>query len=94
MELSTLVWESRICVWSKGLVQGANCSPPDKSLSELSLLVNLSGIHPQQHHLSMLVPPSDHLPSISPPPQGIPPPVRAHPLSHLDKLSLRRDQEV
>lgn len=36
-------------------------------LSELNLLVNLSGIHFQQHHLFMIVLPSDHLPSINSP---------------------------
>lgn len=67
MQLSKIVWESGICVLSKGLVQGANCFPSDKSLSEINLLVNFSGIHSQQCHLFTIVLPSDHLPSVSDP---------------------------
>ena len=53
--------------------------------------MNLSGIHSQQHHLFMIVLPSAIYPLSSPLPWALPPPVRAHPLFDLDKLSLRRD---
>jgi hypothetical protein len=43
-----------------------------RPLSELNLLVNLSGIHSQQRHLFMIVLPSDHLPFVNSSPMGIP----------------------